>query len=554
MKNTKHFLALLFVALLLTSCDKEYNTIGKGLVDEDHFQLRGDSTSTVVTSQIIFDDAHPVQTGDLSYVNSDNIIFPYNSLGYYRHPVYGGTTANVLSQVVLSEYGTDFHDAPVISKVVLSVPYFSTQKTAATDTDPGTYDLDSVYTTAASVINLKMYRSNYFLNNFDGNNDGVKYYSNEDNTTLPGIEDVLIYDNNEFKILADEVTYEELDTEGNPEIIRVSPRLRDDTSSPLGTNLNIADFNWLIDPANETALSSSSNFKDFHRGIYFKATDLGTSYGLVGLNLSKADIEVFYDTKELLYTTDELGNIVPDLDENLVQKFNEISGSVKILFSGNSVNMFKNNFSYPPVEGHTYLNGGQGAMMTIDLFGEDLDSNGVADELEEIRAKDWLINEASLEFYVNQIPSIGREHEPDRIFLYDIENNKTLLDYQFDETSDVDTNLTQLNHLGKLERDDDGNGVKYKIRITEHITDLIRNDSTNVKLGLTVSNNVLSQGGADVKNHETLAEALPEFVFISSVNSHRGTVLYNENAVDADKKLKLRIYYTEADPDGIDNN
>ena len=36
-------------------------------------------------------------------------------------------------------------------------------------------------------------------------------------------------------------------------------------------------------------------------------------------------------------------------------------------------------------------------------------------------------------------------------------------------------------------------------------------------------------------------------VLTSSVNTHRGTVLFNENAVDDAKKLKLRIIYTEED-------
>ena len=37
MKSTKQLLALLIVALLFISCDKDYNTIGEGLVNETHF-------------------------------------------------------------------------------------------------------------------------------------------------------------------------------------------------------------------------------------------------------------------------------------------------------------------------------------------------------------------------------------------------------------------------------------------------------------------------------------------------------------------------------------
>jgi len=536
MKNTKHFLALLLVALLLISCDKEYNTIGTGLVDEDHFQLKEDFDSELTTTQINFGEQSPqplaVQTDNLSY----------NTLGYYSHPVYGGTTANIIAQVALSEYGKDFGENPVISKVVVSMPYFST-KTAGPDseTEVSTYELDSIY--GATAINLKMYRSTYFLNDFDINEESQKYYSNEDIISLPGIESELLYENNAFVPLPAEVFYEELDDEGVLETIRLSPRLRDDSSyiDEFGDNvtniIDVTNFDWLIDPANETALSTASNFKEFYRGIYFKATSLTTEGVLLGLDISQAEIEVFYKYD------DPDGGVDP------------LENSVKILFSGKKVNTFDNGFTYPLLAESNYLNGGQGAMMAIDLFtGLDSDNDGVSDKFEALKNGDILINEASLEFYVDQSTPIGGEDEPERIFLYDMKNNKTLLDYQFDATSDSDTNLTQLNHLGKLERDASGNGVKYKIRITEHITDLIRNDSTNVKLGLVVTNNVLAFGTSEVKDFESIPGGLPESIFSSSVNSHRGTILYNENAIDDDKKLKLKIYYTEEDPDGINNN
>lgn len=536
MRNTKHFLALLLVALLFVSCDSEYNTIGTGLVNEDHFQLIEDFDSELATTQINFGklspQSLPIQTDNLSY----------NTLGYYKHPVYGGVTANIISQVALSEYGKDFGENPVITKVVLSVPYFSTITDTDFDTEVSTYDLDSVYTTDAATINLKMYRSEYFLNDFDASGEAQKYYSDGSNNTLPtlpGIEDALLYENVGFTPSADEISYDELDDEGESETIRLSPRLRDD-SSVTGTNLDIADFDWLIDPANETALISASNFKEFYRGIYLKATSETAEGVLLGLDLSQAEIEVFYTYD------DPEGGADP------------LESSIKILFSGKKVNTFHNTFAYPPVDGSVYLNGGQGAMMAIDLFtGPDSDNDGVSDKFEALKNGDILINEASLEFYVDQSTPMGGEHEPERVFLYDMKNNRALLDYQFDVTSNSDTNLTQLNHLGRLERVDsnvDGLGVKYKIRITEHITDLIRNDSTNVKLGLAVTNNVLAVGVSDVKDFETITGGLPESIFSSSVNSHRGTVLYNEDAADDDKKLKLRIYYTEADPDGVDNN
>jgi hypothetical protein len=74
---------------------------------------------------------------------------------------------------------------------------------------------------------------------------------------------------------------------------------------------------------------------------------------------------------------------------------------------------------------------------------------------------------------------------------------------------------------------------------------LIRNDSINVKLGLVVTNNVLNLGLSELKDEVDINGSEIESIFSASVLSHRGTVLFNENALDNEKKLKLKIYYTE---------
>lgn len=528
MKNTKHFLALLFVALLLLSCDKDYNTIGSGLVNEEHFDQKEEFEAGIRTTQVNFKGG----SGNVDYgVQTDNL--PYNTLGYYSHPVYGEMTANVISQVSLSEYGKDFGENPVITKVVLSVPYFST-KTDVNSDGEGTYELDSVYG-EGNKINLKIYRSEYFLNDFNEEFESRVYYSNE---TLVGVENQLLYEDVNFGPSGAEVSY--VDSEG--EDVLLSPRLRVSTDDGLSYGLVTSNFDWLLDPVNEEALSSASNFKDFYRGIFFKAEDLSMTGVLMGLDLSKADIEVFHG--KLLFEDDGVTIIDADFDGD--QDIEDV-GSVKLLFSGKKVNFFKNNYDYTDVVGSKYLNGGQGAMVKVDLFtGPDTDGDGVSDVFQRLKDGDILINEASLEFYVDQSTPMGNESESDRIFLYDIVNNAVLLDYQFDNTSQTDTNLSELNHLGKLERDDLGYGVKYKIRITEHMTNLIKNDSTNIQLGLVVSNNVLSASSSQVKDSETVS-SLPEKILSSSINTHKGTVLYDENAVDVNKRLKLSIYYTEED-------
>jgi hypothetical protein len=521
MKCTKQLLALLVVGLLFISCDKDYNTIGEGLVNETHFSQKLKSDNIIRTETINFYESGIVSTP----VQTDNL--SYDLLGVYNDPVFGMTNANVLSQVTLSEYGKDFGSNPVLSRAVLSMPYFST-KTGIEESGESIYVLDSLYQNSeTSAVNLKMYRSEYFLNDFDINGDVQKYYSSDNSFTSGQISPAanVIYSKDDFipseeEIVIPAVTSDDTET-------RLTPRLRDDS-------LDETNFNWLLDPAN---VSSASDFKNFYRGVFIETVSSNATDGvLFGLDLSQAEIEVFYEYDD-----------PADLS-------NRIEGSIKILFSGNKVNLFNNNnFIDSSASDKLVLKGGQGSMAVINLFsGVDLDNNNVSDDLDALRANDWLVNEATLEFYVDQTTMQGGDSEPERVILYDIDNNKVLLDYQFDNTSENDTNLTQLNHLGKLQRDASGNGVMYKIRVTEHIADLIRNDAENVRLGLAVTNNVLSLGSSELKtpfNFDTdvlNSESVDiKTILSSSVTSHRGTVLYNENAIDEDKKLKLRIYYTE---------
>ncbi len=108
-----------------------------------------------------------------------------------------------------------------------------------------------------------------------------------------------------------------------------------------------------------------------------------------------------------------------------------------------------------------------------------------------------LINEANLVFYVDRDVldqnMLDPEKEPNRIYLYDIENKRPLVDYFLDGVSNSIPSASIVNHLGPLQRVDDepdGKGIKYKLKITDHINNLLIRDSTNVDLGLSVSLNV----------------------------------------------------------------
>src|SRR5690606_19358302 len=95
-----------------------------------------------------------------------------------------------------------------------------------------------------------------------------------------------------------------------------------------------------------------------------------------------------------------------------------------------------------------------------------------------------LINEANLIFYVDQdLTGVEKDVQPNRVVLYDIKNNIPIIDYFFDTTTNTTNPVdSKLNYSSKLDRDAIGKGVKYKIRMTEHLNNILLKDSTNFQL------------------------------------------------------------------------
>ena len=93
-----------------------------------------------------------------------------------------------------------------------------------------------------------------------------------------------------------------------------------------------------------------------------------------------------------------------------------------------------------------------------------------------------------------------------------------------------------------IEIDEDKNGIKYKIRISEHIKNIIRNDSLNKKLGLVVSSDITNAVNTELRNTNEL-----DFIPISTVINPLGTILYGPKPEqnNDDKRFRLELFYTE---------
>ncbi|NOY47940.1 MAG: DUF4270 domain-containing protein, partial [Chlorobi bacterium] len=388
-----------------------------------------------------------------------------------------------------------------------------------------------------------------------------KYFSNGATSQSSSInpldlEGQLLYVNDSLVPSNKQILLTEIDTVTNEPVVtdRLAPAIRVHLDNPNETYWQDLFFN----KEGEPELSNQNNFADYFRGLYFKAEAMDVNGSLMQLNFTSAEANI------TLYYTSEIPILGSDTET--IQE----AGTFTLNFSGNLVNLFNNNFITIPVgdaingDEKLYLKGGEGSMAIIDLFnGEIEDSNGILSPAFEVLKNTYrkvdengsfikesngnfimnrLVNEAYLEFFVDQ--SIVQGNEPNRIYLYDMDNNTPLIDYFLDQSVSNLTINAKINHLEPLVRVDDdpnGEGIKYKIRITEHINNLIIRDSTNVKLGLVVTSNVGAIAPFNLLDENDI------IVPSGTILSPKGTVLFGNNTTNEDKKVKLTIYYTEPD-------
>lgn len=532
----KNIVLTIFIFGGFIACDKDFASLDSDVINPDN----AINFSTDVEEYPIITYNHeigPVRTNGLSsYL-----------LGYSFDPVFGTSTSNFVSQISPSVFDPTFGDNIVLDSVILTVPYFS--RLIETDSvGNGTYEIDSIF--GNTPIKLSMFKNNYFLRDFDPNSefsDTQKYFSNrstsETNFISPSeLEGELIYENDQFLPRKDEIILTVIDTTTNEPVIsnRLAPAIRVNLYDP-----DENDTFWqnlIFDKEGEPELSNQNNFLNYFRGIYFKAEATDINGTLMMLNFASADANI-----TLYYTSN--AETDTDTDTEATQE----AGTYILNFRGNQVNFFDNNFINIPVgdeingDEKLFLKGGEGFMAIINLFNADVDGNSL--EFEEFKNNykengtvKRLINEAYLEFYVDQ--TTVQSQEPDRLYIFDLNNNITLIDYVFDQS--VNETTTKLDHLVPLQRvddDPDGQGIKYKIRITQHLNNLAFNDSTNVKLGLVVTTNV-----ASILNFELQDQTGPLKSLVSGeILSPRSTVLHGNNTPNQDKKVTFKIYYTEPD-------
>lgn len=540
----KPFLLLVSI-LLFVSCDKDYNEIGDALIGENHFTLKDTTFSVVAYNEKIT----PIQSENL----------PVNALGIYDNPAFGKTTANFATQLTLASVDPVIGANPVIDSVYIEVPYFvDATKTTPKTAGGNTYELDSIYGAPLAKIKLSIFESGLFIRDTDptgGFQEAQKYFTNQ-NSDFDNLkvgtrlnDDANKAQNDEFFYNPAQRNLTTTDATGKKTNVYSVPAMR--------LKLNSAFFNSKIIHAPTGKLATNDVFKEYFRGLYFKVEQSGTDPGsLAMINFAKGTITINYT--EDLSTTVGTVVTVTRVPKSIV--LNMSGNTVSLLEKSNPNSVYETAINSPDRvlgDDKLYLKGGEGSLAVVTLFGPDLfgadgttgSPNGIADELDVIRKSGWLINEANLVFNIDA-STMANSYEPDRIYLYDFTNSTTVLDYLIG-ASTTTKNTSKYSFGGYIKRDPNSvkvpkRGVSYKINITTHIRNLVKNaDAVNVKLGVVVTEDINITTSSKLRTENMFLSQAPK----ASVMNPLGTILYGGKSTSTnpleDKRLKLEIYFTK---------
>jgi len=403
------------------------------------------------------------------------------------------------------------------------------------------YEIDSIFGNRASSFNLKVTELTYHFSALDPNNNfetPTGYFSGRD-FYEEGFTGRSLYDG-PFQLDFEEVTFNY--TEDDPETpdidettlveTRLSPRLR----IPLDTSYFQEK---ILDAEGSDALANDNNFKNHIKGINIRMENPAEDLYML-LNLSGATIRLNYE-----YDVNQ-DQDTEDTSDDVIEA---TSQTYFISPSGIQINHLENEqlaLNINPQE-RLMLNGGLGNIAQVKLFDQDDTTTTLAD----FRSSNILINEANLVFYVDPILTENWSEGDliaDRLYLYRLEDNFPLPDYYSDPTSGANNLLNKTVHSGILEYQD-GIPYRYKFRITEHVSNLIRSEdedlAENVDLGLVVTANI----NAILVKNAKLAEEQDVFYPLAALQNPLGTFLVGPNPPQElqDKQLKLEVVYTNFD-------
>lgn len=552
-------LTLVFVALLgVISCETDFENIESGVLKNNL------TTSGEVSLDI---KINPIK--DLGGVRSDNIELGFSGeswLGNYTQNEFSKSIkAGFVSQLVRpSSLVTVSVTDPAniqffLDKVILKVPYISTASGIGSNGET-LFRLDSILKTDSNKdsTKIKVYRNPFFLNTLNPEDptkqnsfqSNFNYFTNSNSKELLSEEGFSYAPNeNDTKYFFDRINRENgiNSTITFRDSIVLSPRengdLQEATEPFLAIPLDLDKMKELFwDKFNNEEFSSDAAFQEYFRGIIVTPED--NEGILVPFNLNNSNAQISFIFSIVDSSSADIGITYREYNFTLGGVINatyEMSSAQQETSSDNFI-----------------VQGTDGSNAQIEILGvnlsslpqdhsflkyadKDIDENGFIDldELKELKDENEnpliVINDASLQFYVNQNINTNFTTTPQQLHLY------KNIDSQGNEnpTNISDAYEASLSFGGNLSLKEDGvTPNNYTFKITDFISDFIDGTNSNeeTKLILKVFNEVTDE---PVINNNSIRLNVEDYNW-----NPRSVVLFNETT-GTSQKAQLNIKYTE---------
>jgi hypothetical protein len=498
----KYFGVFSLVCIGLLSCEKDIESVGVNLVNNNTFETDAE-VYEVVTNTV---NIERVQGNGLSQY----------LLGVYADTEFGAMKASLVSQLLPPAIDTNYTYGTnvVLDSVILDIPYQTTLDSVDTN-GFSNFSLDSIIGKKDVAFNIKIYELQTFLNTLDPNDPSKNAIYYTDKEFQKGSE---LFHDGSFKVnendtvayidryLEDGITKFDRDTIKNDDL---TPSIK----LPLDKDLIKQYF---VDNAESGDFATFDDFRSYFRGFYIEANPINGNYNshLISLAFSNAKMIVYYSINE-----DEAEGI--DLNDNDVtgEQGVRTSYAYNFLLSGVRSNVIERDYSVSKASGlnNLYVQGTNGSEATIELFTEA--------SLADLQSKNRLINNAEIEFYVNQESLNNSDIVPSQLFIYNYDDSIQILDALTEGISAIG---------GSLEYDENEKPYKYVFNITDYVSELfsMNEDVELVKLGLKVYNPT-----------DALSAEISDISWIP-----KGVVLHGDDISAGDKRVTLKISYTELTP------
>jgi hypothetical protein len=410
------------------------------------------------------------------------------------------------------------------------------------------YEIDSVFGNRSAEFDLKVYELTYYLSTLDpaNNFESSKAYFSDDDFYEQGFYGKTLHDDS-INLNFDEIPV--FYTEDDPateedELSQVNfyetPRLR----VPLDVSFFQRTF---INLEGSEKFVNQANFNNFFKGLIVRAENFTDDLYMM-LDISNSRIVLEYD-----YNSYNINGTYNDVSDDTIETK---KASSVIPLGGVTINIYDHENFDPKIlaEVNTsaknlpsekiYLNGSK-FISKLKLFSND---NSVSEKLKSFMSKDVLINEANIVLHLDEEMSKSNSKTlPERLYIYSYDNGSPIEDYNKDFSIDYTTTSLNMNKFtfgGLLQYDSNNNPTSYKFNITNHVSNIVRNDSLNIDLGLTTMSNIddvftLKNGYLPNMKKILLPSSSLSFPFPVSLFGS------SPDESNLPKRLKLEILYTE---------